>query len=134
VPHYRMAEIAALFGVSDDTVRRWADSGQLTAVRDAGGRKAVDGVELAAFAKSQAHATPDPSMVDRSARNRFVGLVTEVIADHVMAQVEIQCGPHRVVSLMSSEAVRELGLVPGVLAVAVVKSTQVMVETPGGRA
>ena len=134
VPHYRMAEIAELFGVSDDTVRRWADSGQLTAVRDAGGRKAVDGVELAAFAKAQAHATPDPSMVDRSARNRFVGLVTEVITDHVMAQVEIQCGPHRVVSLMSSEAARELGLVPGVLAVAVVKSTQVMVETPGGRA
>lgn len=134
VPHYRMAEIAELFGVSDDTVRRWADSGQLTAIRDAGGRKAVDGVELAAFAKSLAHATPDPSMVDRSARNRFVGLVTEVIADRVVAQVEMQCGPHRVVSLMSSEAVRELGLVPGVLAVAVVKSTQVVVETPGGRA
>ncbi len=134
MPHYRMSEVAELFGVSDDTVRRWADSGQLTAVRDAGGRKAVDGAELAAFAKSQAQATPDPSLVDRSARNRFVGLVTEVIADKVMAQVEIQCGPHRVVSLMSSEAVRELGLVPGVLAVAVVKSTQVMVETPGGRA
>jgi molybdopterin-binding protein len=134
VPHYRMAEIAELFGVSDDTVRRWADSGQLTAIRDAGGRKAVDGVELAAFAKAQAHAIPDPSMVDRSARNRFVGLVTEVVADQVMAQVEIQCGPHRVVSLMSSEAVRELGLVPGVLAVAVIKSTQIMVETPGGRA
>jgi len=134
VPHYRMSEIAELFGVSDDTVRRWADSGQLTAIRDAGGRKAVDGVELAAFAKSQAQATPDPSLVDRSARNRFVGLVTEVITDLVMAQVEIQCGPHRVVSLMSSEAVRELGLVPGVLAVAVVKSTQIMVETPGGRA
>jgi molybdopterin-binding protein len=133
VPHYRMSEVAELFGVSDDTVRRWADSGQLTAIRDAGGRKAVDGVELAAFAKSQAHATPDPSVVDRSARNRFVGLATEVIADRVMAQVEIQCGPHRVVSLMSSEAVRELGLVPGVLAVAVVKSTQIMVETPGGR-
>lgn len=133
MPHYRMAEVAELFGVSDDTVRRWADSGQLTAIRDAGGRKAVDGVELAAFAKAQAHATPDPSAVDRSARNRFVGLVTEVIVDTVMAQVEIQCGPHRVVSLMSSEAVRELGLVPGVLAVAVVKSTQVMVETPGGR-
>ena len=134
VPHYRMSEIAELFGVSDDTVRRWADSGQLTAIRDAGGRKAVDGVELAAFAKLQAQATPDPSLVDRSARNRFVGLVTEVITDRVMAQVEIQCGSHRVVSLMSSEAVRELGLMPGVLAVAVVKSTQVMVETPGGRA
>ena len=132
VPHYRMSEIAELFGVSDDTVRRWADSGQLTAVRDGGGRKAVDGVELAAFAKSQAHATRDPSLVDRSARNRFVGLVTEVVADRVMAQVEMQCGPHRVVSLMSSEAVRELGLEPGVLAVAVVKSTDVIVETPGG--
>jgi molybdopterin-binding protein len=127
-----MSEIAELFGVSDDTVRRWADSGQLTAIRDGSGRKAVDGVELAAFAKSQAHSVPDPSLVDRSARNRFVGLVTEVIVDQVMAQVEIQCGPHRVVSLMSSEAVRELGLEPGVLAVAVVKSTQIIVETPGG--
>ncbi len=134
VPHYRISEVAELFGVSDDTVRRWADSGQLTPIRDAGGRKAIEGAELAAFAKSQAQAVPDPSLVDRSARNRFVGLVTEVIVDRVMAQVEIQCGPHRVVSLMSSEAVRELGLVPGVLAVAVVKSTEVMVETPGGRA
>jgi molybdopterin-binding protein len=89
---------------------------------------------LPLFAKAQAQATPDPSLVDRSARNRFVGLVTDVVCDLVMAQVEIQCGPHRVVSLMSSEAVRELGLVPGVLAVAVVKSTEVMVETPGGRA
>ena len=127
----RIAALARLELTDEERVRF---AGQLTAIRDAGGRKAVDGVELAAFAKSQAHATPDPSMVDRSARNRFVGLVTEVITDQVMAQVEIQCGPHRVVSLMSSEAVRELGLVPGVLAVAVVKSTQVMVETPGGRA
>jgi molybdopterin-binding protein len=129
-----MSEIAELFGVSDDTVRRWADSGQLTAVRDSGGRKAIDGVELAAFAKSQAHAAPDPSLVDRSARNRFVGLVTEVITDRVMAQVEIQSGPHRVVSLMSSEAVRDLGLEPGVLAVAVVKSTDVIIEISGGTA
>lgn len=133
MPQYRMSEVAELFGVSDDTVRRWTDSGQLTAGRDAGGRMAVDGAELAAFAKSQAHAPHDPSLVDRSARNRFVGLVTEVTADRVMAQVEMQCGPHRVVSLMSSEAVRELGLEPGVLAVAVVKSTHVVVETPGGR-
>lgn len=131
MPQYRISEIAELFGVSDDTVRRWADSGQLTSARDASGRKVVDGAELAAFAKSQAHAATDPSRVDRSARNRFVGLVTEVVADRVMAQVEMQCGPHRVVSLMSSEAVRELGLEPGVLAVAVVKSTVVVVETPG---
>lgn len=132
MPQYRISEVAELFGVSDDTVRRWAESGQLTAARDEGGRKAVDGAELAAFAKAQAHAVRDPSLVDRSARNRFVGLVTEVLIDRVMAQVEMQCGPHRVVSLMSSEAARELGLAPGVLAVAVVKSTQVVVETPGG--
>ncbi len=132
MPHYRISQIAGLFSVSDDTVRRWTDSGQLTAVRDDSGRMAVEGRELAAFAKSQAHSAPDPSSVDRSARNRFVGLVTDVVCDRVMAQVEMQCGPHRVVSLMSSEAARELGLEPGVLAVAVVKSTQVVVETPGG--
>ncbi len=134
MPQFRIAEVAELLGVSDDTVRRWVDSEQLTAVKDAGGRKAVDGAELAAFAKCQAHATRDPSAVGRSARDRFVGLVTDVVADRVMAQVEVQCGPHRVVSLMSSEAVRELGLAPGVLVVAVVKSTQVVVEMPGSSA
>ena len=121
-----------LLGVSDDTVRRWLDVGQLTAGVDAAGRKVVDGAELAAFARAQANAVPDPSGVGRSARNRFVGLVTEIVQDKVMAQVELQSGPHRVVSLMSTEAVRELGLTPGVLAVAVVKSTQVIIETPGG--
>lgn len=130
MPQYRIAEVADLLDVSDDTVRRWVDSGALASDRDAGGRMAVDGAELAAFAKSQAHTTHDPSTVERSARNRFVGLVTEVTADTVMAQVELQCGPHRVVSLMSTEAVRDLGLEPGVRAVAVVKSTQVVVETP----
>ena len=121
-----------LLGVSDDTVRRWLDSGQLTAGVDTAGRKVVDGAELAAFARAQANAVPDPSGVGRSARNRFVGLVTEIVEDKVMAQVEIQAGPHRVVSLMSTEAVHELGLTPGMLAVAVVKSTQVIIETPGG--
>jgi molybdopterin-binding protein len=127
-----VSEAAVLLGVSDDTVRRWLDAGQLTAGVDAAGRKVVDGAELAAFARAQANAVPDPSGVGRSARNRFVGLVTEIVEDKVMAQVEIQSGPHRVVSLMSTEAVRELGLTPGMLAVAVVKSTQVIVETPGG--
>ena len=93
----------------------------------------MDGVALANFARAQARAAPDPSGVGRSARNRFVGLVTEVVSDAVMSQVELQCGPHRVVSLMSTEAVRELGLRPGALAVAVVKSTNVVVETPGDR-
>ncbi|MEU3274683.1 helix-turn-helix transcriptional regulator [Saccharomonospora sp. NPDC006951] len=132
MPHFRFSEAARLLGVSDDTVRRWVKSGQLTAGEDSSGRKVVDGAELAAFARRQAEEAPDPSDVGRSARNRFVGLVTDVVADTVMAKVEIQCGPHRVVSLMSTEAVRELGLAPGVLAVAVVKATQVIVETPGG--
>ncbi|GGM43382.1 MerR family transcriptional regulator [Longimycelium tulufanense] len=133
MPQYRVSEAANLLGVSDDTVRRWIDGGQLTGHRDQAGRRVVDGAELAAFAREQARSAADPSTVGRSARNRFVGLVTEVTADRVMAQVELQCGPHRVVSLMSTEAVRELGLRPGVLAVAVVKSTQVVVETPGDR-
>ncbi|GAA5151561.1 MULTISPECIES: TOBE domain-containing protein [Amycolatopsis] len=132
MPHFRFSEAAALLGVSDDTIRRWVRAGQLSSSVDASGRKVVDGAELAAFAREQAAGPDDPSGVGRSARNRFVGLVTEVVVDKVMAQVELQCGPHRVVSLMSAEAVRELGLRPGVLAVAVVKATTVVVETPGG--
>jgi len=132
VPQFRIADAARLLGVSDDTVRRWVDVGTLPVQADASNRKVIDGAALAAFARDHAHSTPDPSVVQRSARNRLVGLVTSVVADTVMAQVELQCGPHRVVSLMSSEAVRDLGLEPGVLAVAVIKSTNVVVETPGG--
>lgn len=130
MPQFRLSEAARLLGVSDDTVRRWVDSGQLTAGVDGSGRKVVDGAELAEFARDNATDVHDPTQVGRSARNRFVGLVTKVVADTVMAQVEIQCGPYRVVSLMSAEAVRELGLVPGSLAVAVVKATSVAVEVP----
>ncbi|GAA4537229.1 TOBE domain-containing protein [Amycolatopsis samaneae] len=132
MPQFRLSEAAKLLGVSDDTVRRWVRAGQLTATDDAAGRKVVDGAQLAAFARAQASGPEDPSDVGRSARNRFVGLVTEVIVDKVMSQVELQCGAHRVVSLMSTEAVHELGLRPGVLAVAVVKATTVVVETPEG--
>ena len=105
----------------------------MPAVKDEVGRKVIDGVVLAEFAQQHA-ASPaaDPSGVGRSARNRFVGLVTKVIADGVMAQVEVQCGPHTVVSLMSSEAAREMQLEPGRLAIAVVKATTVIIETPGG--
>ncbi len=130
---YRISEAAELLGVSDDTVRRWIDVGTLHAGPDPSGRAVVDGAELATFARAHAETPSDPSGVGRSARNRFVGLVTAVTADTVMAQVELQCGPHRVVSLMSSEAVRELGLEVGTLAVAVVKATTVIVETPRGR-
>lgn len=132
MPHFRISEAARLLGVSDDTVRRWVDAGALPAHTDASNRKVVDGAALAGFAREHASAPPDPSEVRRSARNRLVGLVTSVVADTVMAKVEMQCGPHRVVSLMSSEAVQELGLEPGSLAVAVIKSTNVVVETPGG--
>ncbi|MCE0762611.1 TOBE domain-containing protein [Pseudonocardia kujensis] len=127
---YRISEVAGLLGVSDDTVRRWIDAGTLPVHLDASRRKVVDGASLAAFTREHASAAPDPSDVHTSARNRMVGLVTEVVTDKVMAQVEMQCGPHRVVSLMSREAVEELGLQPGSLAVAVIKSTNVVVETP----
>lgn len=133
MPQIRIKHAASLLGVSDDTVRRWIDSGQLGAETDDSNRKVIDGAVLASFAKAHAASpVPDPSRVESSARNRFVGLVTDVVTDTVMAQVEMQCGPFRVVSLMSSEAVRELGLEPGSLAVAVVKSTTVIIETPGG--
>jgi molybdopterin-binding protein len=128
---YRMSEAAELLGVSDDTVRRWVDGGRLAAGADASGRLVVEGAALAAYAVDQASAPSDPSRVGRSARNRFVGIVTAITMDTVMAQVELQCGPHRVVSLMSSEAVRELGLEVGSLSVAVIKATNVIVETPG---
>ena len=129
---FRIREAAELLGVSDDTVRRWAESGRLPTVTDPSGRRAIDGPELARFAEELAADSPlASSRVSRqSARNQFTGLVTKVIRDTVMAQVEIQAGPFRVVSLMSREAADELGLVPGVLAVASVKSTNVVVEIP----
>ena len=130
----RVAEAARFLGVSDDTVRRWTEQGTLTALRDPSGRLAVDGLELAAHARKLAQLPDDPNSGSSSARNRFVGLVTNVITDKVMAQVELQCGPFRVVSLMSSEAVRELGLEPGAVATAVVKATTVIIESPKGRA
>jgi molybdopterin-binding protein len=131
---WRIAEAARLLGVSDDTVRRWADAGRITVSVDDEGRQVVAGAELARVAGAQAgragllDAGP---IVGQSARNRFTGLVTKVVKDTVMAQVELQAGPFRVVSLMSAEAATELGLEPGMLAVASVKSTNVVVEVPG---
>jgi len=128
----RVSEAARFLGVSDDTVRRWLDNGTLNGQKDKQGRLVVDGIELAALSKAQSSLPQDPAGVESSARNRFVGLVTNVIMDKVMAQVELQCGPFRVVSLMSSEAVRELKLEPGSVATAVVKSTNVIIEIPNG--
>lgn len=133
MPQVRIKDAAAFLSVSDDTVRRWIENGTLPSGKDASSRTVVDGLALAQLARKNAVLPEDPSEIGRSARNRFVGLVTEIIMDTVMAQVEIQCGPHRVVSLMSSEAVRELGLELGSVAIAVVKATTVIVETPAGK-
>ena len=129
---FRIRQAAELLGVSDDTVRRWADQGRLPTTVDASNRRVVDGGALAAFAEELAAQAPaaGTGTVAQSARNHFRGLVTKVVKDTVMAQVEIQAGPFRVVSLMSREAADELGLAPGVLAVASVKSTNVVIEVP----
>ena len=130
---YRTGQVAELLGVSDDTVRRLGDSGRLPFRTLGNGQRVVDGAELAAFLQAQAdHPEPDV-VVARSARNRFSGIVVRVVKDKVAAQVEIQSGPHRIVSLMTREAADELGLAPGVLAVASVKSTNVVVELPRAR-
>ncbi len=125
---YKIAQAARLLGVSDDTVRRWVEQGVLP-VTDASPTE-IPGDALARRAVELAKSADDPTDVLSSARNRFTGLVTNVIADGVSAQVDIQAGPHRVVSLMTAEAVRELGLEVGSLAVAVVKATTVIIETP----
>lgn len=130
MPAYKVAESARLLGVSDDTVRRWIDAGTLPTT---GATPAeIPGVALAARAAEIAAGPQDAGDVISSARNRFVGLVTRVQRDGLMAQVDIQSGPHRVVSLMSAEAADELGLEVGSLAAAVVKATNVIVEVPKG--
>jgi molybdopterin-binding protein len=131
VTTYRVAEAAELLGVSDDTVRRWVEAGRLSA-HTTDGRSHVAGADLAALAESLAdHPDRDATRAASvSARNRLSGIVTRVTKDTVMAQVELICGPYRLVSLMSSEAAVELGLEPGVRAIASVKSTNVVVERP----
>jgi molybdopterin-binding protein len=121
MPTFRIKEAAGLLGVSTDTVRRWAESGRIQTTSDASGRLAIDGATLAKFAQDLAESADHVKgrmVVAHSARNRFSGLVTRVVRDTVMAHVEIQAGPHRFVSLLSREAADELGLEPGMLAVA----------------
>lgn len=134
VPQFRISDAARLLGVSDDSLRRWAEHGRVTLAQDEAGRMVVDGAELARLAQEIG---PDESALpapEESARNHFAGIVTRVRKDGVMAQVEIQAGPHRVVSLMSREAAEELELEVGVAAIASVKATNVVVDLPRGRA
>lgn len=128
----RIREAAQLLGVSDDTIRRWIDQGSLPVSHDQSGRMVIAGDVLAEFWRSNARPLPpNPLGVGSSAPNSMVGLVTKVISDKVMTQVEMQCGPLTVVSLMSTDAAHELKLEPGSVAVAVIKATTVVVETPG---
>jgi molybdopterin-binding protein len=132
MPLYRVREAADLLGVSVDTVRRWADAGRLPTTSDPTGHRSIEGGDLAAFAVAQAQAT-DAQSAGRgrsSMRNRFPGIVTRVVRGDVAAQVEVQAGPHRFVSLLTREAVDELDLQPGDRAVATVKSTNVAVDLP----
>ncbi len=136
---YSMGRAARLLGVSPDTVRRWADAGRLPTSRDEGGRRLVAGEDLAAFAVALASEGPggsggsggserDDDGPHTSVRNSFPGIVTAVRLGDVAAQVEIQAGPHRLVSLLTREAVEELGLAVGMEAVARVKSTNVHID------
>ena len=114
-----------MLGVSVDTMRRYVDAGKVTARRTKGGQRMIDGLSLARLAAGLA---PPHHLTDRSARNRILGIVTRVTRDGVMAQVELQAGPNRIVSLMTREAADELALAPGVVAFASIKSTSVVVE------
>jgi molybdopterin-binding protein len=127
---FRVSEAAVLLGVSDDTVRRWAESGRLTLHKRDNGPSLIDGVELAALAQANAQDAAEAGGSRSSARNRLLGIVTKVTKDTVMAQVEMQAGPFRLVSLMSREAVDDLRLDIGSLAIASVKATTVVIDLP----
>ncbi|MBA2312828.1 MAG: helix-turn-helix transcriptional regulator [Actinobacteria bacterium] len=131
---YRIGEAAELLGVSVDTVRRWADAGRLPTERSVGGHRVVKGKDLARYLAETSTLREPETIGAQSARNRLAGIVTHVVKDKVMAQVEMRSGGHRIVSLMSREAADELGLEPGVFAVAAIKATNVVVEIPAGRA
>lgn len=126
----RIGQAAELLGVSPDTVRRLVDRGEVAAQRGQSGHREIDGADLARYLVESADSPSIGSTRTRSARNRFTGLVTKVVVDGLMAQVEIQAGPHRVVSILTAEAVEDLGLEPGMVATASVKATSVVVEIP----
>jgi molybdopterin-binding protein len=131
--HVRIGRAAEMLGVTVDTIRRWSEGGRLTVTRTEGGQRLVPIQEIARMIGERRQATTDRPIVAQSARNRFAGIVTRVEKDRVAAVVEVLAGPHRLVSLMTAEAVDELGLKVGDEAICVVKSTNVVVEIPSRR-
>jgi len=127
---FKIGEAAELLGVSPDTVRRLADAGTLKTKRTRGGQRLIDGVALAKYLVQRDGVPAGPAASHQSMRNRLSGIVTRVVKDKVAAQVEIQVGAHRLVSLLTREAVDTLGLTPGMMAIATVKATNVSVELP----
>ncbi len=127
---YRPGQVAELLGVSVDTVRRWCDEGKLPMTRTDGGQRVIAGPDLAAYLTEHVRTYDDDSPLLRSARNRLPGIVISVQRDTLTAVVEIQAGPHRMVSLMTREGADELGLEPGDVALAIVKATNVIIEAP----
>ncbi len=126
----RIGEAAEAIGVSTDTLRRWIEDGRVQSDRTTGGQRTISRTEVQRLQAERRRAGTDRPIVAQSARNRFVGVITNVRADTVAAVVEVQAGPHRLVSLLTREAVDELGLVPGKEVVCVVKATDVIVEVP----
>ena len=122
----RVGEAAELLGVSVDTLRRWTASGRLRVRRSAGGQRLVALTEVRRLQDDRRKR--ERPAIAQSARNRFPGVVTRVEKDRVAAVVEVQAGPHRLVSLMTAEAATELALAPGSAVVCVVKATNVVVE------
>jgi len=129
--HLRIGQAAELLGVTVDTLRRWEAEGRLRTQRTRGGQRQVPISEISRLLAERRRTTHDRPIVAQSARNRFPGVITRIERDRVAAVVEVMSGPHRLVSLMTAEAVEELGLEVGSEAVCVVKATQVIVEIPG---
>jgi len=131
--HVRIGRAAEMLGVTVDTLRRWSESGRIRVTRTDGGQRLVPIEEVTRLIGQRRQSATDRPIVAQSARNRFAGIVTRVEKDRVAAVVEVLAGPHRLVSLMTAEAVDELGLKVGDEAICVVKSTNVVVEIPSAR-
>jgi molybdopterin-binding protein len=129
-PRLRVGQAAEMLGVSVETLRRWESEGRLRMARSGGGQRLVEIEDVARLRDERRRSSTDRQAVVQSARNRFAGIVTRVEVDRVAAVVEVLAGPHRLVSLMTAEAVLELDLKVGDEAVCVVKSTNVIVEVP----